>query len=227
MRVWASSARVWQVAGTGDFRYGEAGLLGATPRPGVSSSGIPNGSGGFAYENLGSVSTSWQIAGTGDFNGPAKRIRGATPNGGTELWNPNGSGGFTYENLGSVNTSWQIAGTGDFTGTGADGILWRNTRAETSSSGIPTARAARLRDLGAVNSSWQIAGTGDFTGTGEDSILWRNSDGGTELWNPNGSGGFTYENLGVRRLELADRRRWRLYRQRPIRDPVAQFERRH
>ena len=43
----------------------------------------------------------------------------------------------------------------------------------------------------------QIAGTGDFTGTGEDSILWRNTNGGTELWNPNGSGGFTYQNLGV------------------------------
>ena len=43
----------------------------------------------------------------------------------------------------------------------------------------------------------QIAGTGDFTGTGEDSMLWRNTNGGTELWNPNGSGGFTYQNLGV------------------------------
>jgi len=44
---------------------------------------------------------------------------------------------------------------------------------------------------------WQIAGTGDFTGTGEDSILWRNSGGDTLLWNPNGSGGFVGEDLGV------------------------------
>jgi V8-like Glu-specific endopeptidase len=28
-------------------------------------------------------------------------------------------------------------------------------------------------------------------------ILWRNTNGDTELWNPNGSGGFTYENLGI------------------------------
>ena len=59
------------------------------------------------------------------------------------------------------------------------------------------ARAASLTTIvGAVNFSWQIAGTGDFTGTGEDSILWRNSNGGAELWNPDGSGGFTYQNLG-------------------------------
>ncbi len=39
---------------------------------------------------------------------------------------------------------------------------------------------------------------GDFTGSGADSILWRNaSSGAVELWNPNGSGGFTYDNLGV------------------------------
>jgi hypothetical protein len=52
--------------------------------------------------------------------------------------------------------------------------------------------------LGDVNSSWQIAGTGDFTGNGEDGILWRNSStGDVELWNSNGSGGFTYHDLGV------------------------------
>ena len=38
----------------------------------------------------------------------------------------------------------------------------------------------------------------DFTGGGEDEIVWRNSStGGVELWNPNGSGGFSYENLGA------------------------------
>jgi microcystin-dependent protein len=36
-----------------------------------------------------------------------------------------------------------------------------------------------------------------FTSVAEAGILWRNSNGDTELWNPNGSGGFTYENLGV------------------------------
>ena len=28
-------------------------------------------------------------------------------------------------------------------------------------------------------------------------ILWRNTNGGTELWNPNGTGGFTFDSLGV------------------------------
>ena len=53
------------------------------------------------------------------------------------------------------------------------------------------------KDLGVVGANWQIAGTGDFTGNGEDSILWRNSSGETELWNPNGSGGFAGKDLGV------------------------------
>jgi hypothetical protein len=48
-----------------------------------------------------------------------------------------------------------------------------------------------------VNTSWRIAGTDDFEGDGVDSILWRDTDGDTELWNPNGSGGFTYDNLGA------------------------------
>jgi hypothetical protein len=43
----------------------------------------------------------------------------------------------------------------------------------------------------------QTVGTGDFTGSGEDGILWRNTNGDTQLWNPNGSGGFTGEDLGV------------------------------
>jgi hypothetical protein len=48
-----------------------------------------------------------------------------------------------------------------------------------------------------VGTSWQIAGTGDFTGNGQSGILWRNANGDTELWNPNGSGGFVGEDLGV------------------------------
>ena len=66
------------------------------------------------------------------------------------------------------------------------------------SSGTPTARAASpTKILASVNTSWQVAETGDFTGSGQSGILWRNTSGATELWNPNGSGGFTYENLGV------------------------------
>ncbi|HEY1779614.1 MAG TPA: hypothetical protein VGG79_04140 [Roseiarcus sp.] len=37
----------------------------------------------------------------------------------------------------------------------------------------------------------------DFNGDAKADILWRNSNGGVELWNANGSGGFTYDNLGA------------------------------
>ena len=57
------------------------------------------------------------------------------------------------------------------------------------------------QNLGDVNSSWQIEGTGDFNGAAEglipeDGILWRNTNGDVELWNSDGSGGFTYQNMG-------------------------------
>ncbi len=160
----------------------------------------PNGSGGFTYENLGTVSTSWQIQGTGDFTGSGEDgiLWQNSSTSAVELWNPNGSGGFTYENLGAVNSSWKVQGTGDFTGNGADGVLWRNSSTggvelwNSNGSGGFTYQA-----LAPVNTAWQIQGTGDFTGAGEDGIVWRNSStGAVELWNPNGSGGFTYDNLG-------------------------------
>jgi ELWxxDGT repeat protein len=37
----------------------------------------------------------------------------------------------------------------------------------------------------------------DFTGTGEAGILWTNSNSDTALWNPNSSGGFAFEDLGI------------------------------
>ena len=155
----------------------------------------PNGSGGFTYDNLGTVSTSWQIQATGDFtgNGGDDILWRSASTGDVELWNSNGSGGFTYQNLGVVNTAWQVAGTGDFAGAGEDSILWRNA----STGGVelwnPNGSGGfTYQSLNAVNTAWQVAGTGDFAGAGEDSILWRNaSTGGVELWNPNGSGGFT------------------------------------
>ena len=36
-----------------------------------------------------------------------------------------------------------------------------------------------------------------FSSVAEAGILWQNSDGDVELWNPNGSGGFTYDNIGA------------------------------
>jgi hypothetical protein len=119
----------------------------------------PNGSGGFTYESLGTVSPSWQIEGTGDFsgNGEAGILWRNSSSGGVELWNPNGSGGFTYDSLGVVNPSWQIAGTGDCSGNGEDSILWRNSSSgsvelwNSNSSGGFT-----YESQGVVNNSWQI-----------------------------------------------------------------------
>ncbi len=55
-------------------------------------------------------------------------------------------------------------------------------------------------------------------------IVWRNaSTGGVELWSPNGSGGFTYDNLGVVKHQLADPGDRRLHRQRRRRHPVAEL----
>ena len=103
----------------------------------------PNGSGGFTYENLGTVSTSWQIAGTGDFAGSGEGILWRNwSTGAVELWSPNGSGGFAYEALNPVSTAWQVAGTGDFTGSGEDGIFGATRQLAASSFGIRTARAA-------------------------------------------------------------------------------------
>ena len=68
-RIWASSARSWQVAGTGDFNgNGEGSILWRNAN-GDTELWNPNGSGGFGYQDLGVVHTSWQIAGTGDFTG--------------------------------------------------------------------------------------------------------------------------------------------------------------
>src|SRR5664279_1640291 len=51
---------------------------------------------------------------------------------------------------------------------------------------------------GAPSLDWQIAGTGDFTGDDKSDILWRNSSTGDAfLYEPNGSGGFSYADLGA------------------------------
>jgi hypothetical protein len=55
-------------------------------------------------------------------------------------------------------------------------------------------------NLGVVNNSWnswQIVGLATSTGSANPAFLWRNTNGDTELWNVTGSGGFTYQNLGV------------------------------
>ena len=60
-----------------------------------------------------------------------------------------------------------------------------------------------------------------------DGILWRNSNGDVELWNANGSGGFTGQDLGVVGSDLADCGNRRFQRQRRSWSFMAQHERRH
>ena len=108
-RTWGFVGGDWQVAGTGDFSgNGEDGILWRNSN-GDTALWNPNGSGGFAYQDLGAVPTSWQIAGTGDFTGNGQSgILWRNSNGDTALWNPNGSGGFTYDDLGVVGTNWSV-----------------------------------------------------------------------------------------------------------------------
>jgi hypothetical protein len=54
-----------------------------------------------------------------------------------------------------------------------------------------------IEDVGNPTETLTVTLSSDFSGTGEDSILWRNASGDTALWNANGSGGFTGEDLGV------------------------------
>ena len=94
-------------------------------------------------------------------------------------------------------------------------------------SGSRTAPAASPPGPRRHRHSWQIAGVGDFNGDGKSDILWRNTNGDAYLWNSNGSGGFSVQDLGGRRDKLADRRRRRLQRRRQVRHPLAQHQRRH
>ena len=124
-------------------------------------------------------------------------------NGDVELWNSNsGSASFAGQNLGIVGGDWQIAGTGDFNGASEAGVLWRNADGDTELWNANGSGGFVGQDLGVVPTSWQVAGTGEFKGEGVlngagEGILWRNSNGDTELWNPNGSGGFVGQDLGV------------------------------
>jgi hypothetical protein len=160
----------------------------------------PNGSGGYATQDLGIVPTSYQIAGTGDFTGDGQSsILWRNSNGDAVLWDSNGSGGFSTQDLGVVATSYQVAGVADFNGDGKADILWRNTgNGDTVLWNSNGSGGFSTQDLGVVSTGYQIAGVGDFNGDGQADILWRNtSNGDTLLWDSNGSGGFTTHDLGV------------------------------
>ena len=117
--------------------------------------------------------------------------------GGVELWSPNGSGGFTYDNPG--HSQHELANPGD-------GRFHRERRKRHSVAQrldrrrrvqeLAMAQRLHYQDPGLVNTSLAGRRNRRFTGDGADSVLWRNaSTGGVELWNPNGSGGFTYQSL--------------------------------
>ena len=148
-------------------------------------------------------------------------------NGDVELWNSNsGSASFAGQNLEIVGGDWQIAGTGDFNGASEAGVLWRNADGDTELWNANGSGGFVGQDLGVVPTSWQVAGTGEFKGEGVlngagEGILWRNSNGDTELWNPNGSGGFVGRPWR-RRNELADRWNRRFHRERRRQHSVAQ-----
>ena len=138
-RIWASSARTGRSPGPAISTGGRSAFYGATSN-GDTALWNPNGSGGFAFHDLGIVGNDWQVAGTGDFTGSGESsILWRNANGDTELWNPNGSGGFVGADLGVVGNDWKIAGTGDFTGTGEAAFCGAIPTA-IRRCGIPTAR---------------------------------------------------------------------------------------
>ena len=134
-------------------------------------------------------------------------------------------GASRYEDLGAVSTSWQIDGTGDFNGSGEDGILWRNRRTATSSSGTRMARgASRTRDWAPSTPAGRSPEPAISTASGEDGILWRNREWRCRALEREWLGGLHRPRLGRRQLQLADRGNRRFQRQRRRRHPVAQRE---
>ena len=195
----------WQIEGIGDFNgVGEDGILWSNTNGDVELWNS-NGSGGFTYQNLGVVNTSWQIEGTEDFNCEGI-ILWRNTNGDVEIWNSkgytNGSAGFTYENLGIVNTSWQIVGTGDFNGIGETASCGATRRMGMSSSGTRIAGGAWARGASPTKtwaSSTPIGRSKELeisTALAKTASYGAIRNGDVELWNSNGSGGFTYQNLG-------------------------------
>ena len=192
----------WQVEGTGDFNgSGADGILWRNASTGGVELWNSNGSGGFTYEDLGAVNSSWQVEGTGDFTGSGEDgILWRNPStGDVELWNPNGSGGFTYRRLGRCQ--FQLAGRRNRR------FQWQWRRRHPVAQLVDRGcRALELERLGGLHlrrlgcCQLQLAGRRDWRFQRErrsrDSVAQLTS-GDVEFWNPNGSGGFTYHDLGV------------------------------
>jgi hypothetical protein len=62
---------------------------------------------------------------------------------------------------------------------------------------VESERLGRLHPSGSGRRRHELADRRDRRLPGESSILWRNVNGDTGLWNPNGSGNFTPQGLGV------------------------------
>ena len=136
-----------------------------------------------------------RIAGNGDFNGSGEAgLLWRNTDGDVEPWNPYGSGGFTDHNVGVCqHPAGRSPGPATLTGPVKPASMAQHER-ECRDLELNGSGGFTYHNLGSVNSSSQIAGTGDFSGDGADDILWRSStNGDVELWNSNGSGGFTHD----------------------------------
>ena len=169
-------------------------------RMAMSRSGTRTARGASLRQYLGVVGSGWQIDGTGDFNGEGEdgilwrncewRCRALE-----REW----LGGLHRRKLGRRHLqladrrepaiSMAMAKTASCGATDE----WRYRALE-----LERLRGLHLSRLGRCQFHLADRQNRRFHREGEDGILWRNSSSGAvELWNPNGSGGFTYENLGV------------------------------
>ena len=80
-------------------------------------------SGGFAYVDLGVISTAWTASEVGDFNGDGKAdMLWSNTNGDRYLWTGDGAGGFSATDLGVIANGWSVSGVGDFNGDGKSDV---------------------------------------------------------------------------------------------------------
>ena len=169
---------------------------GGAPRLALTSEQVAND-----WQAIGKIAGSYTISKQTPpnfFNNDAEAdILWRNANGNVELWNSNGSGGYTSAIFGDREPP-----TGRSPGPATQMVPERPASYGATPMGASTLEPEwlgrlQLGDYGSSNTDWQIAGTGDFNGDGQDGVLWRNANGNVELWSPNGSGGFTYDNLGA------------------------------
>ena len=187
----------WQIAGTGDFNGdGESVFYGATPMA-TRPCGIPMAR---AASPIRTWASPDELADRRDRRLHREAVKtafcGATPTAIRPCGTPTARAA-SPAGSGRCPTSWQIAGTGDFTGTGQDSILWRKQRRHGL---VESQWLGRLHRRGSGRRSvpaGRLSGPATSAASGQSGIAWRNTNGDTALWNPNGAGGFTGEDLAL------------------------------